>query len=197
MVLLQCKSNALLALQGINWPAIIASFGTVVAIIFNFKLSKKTLYEKRLEEKRAFMKAQLNEFYAPLILLREKSNKIYEKFREKYVAKDEHFSTLSYLLNDFKFDENDESLLREIIAIGTKCEELIHNNAGLIDDENLRDILIPRATTHFLMIRLAFEKKIKGRSEEFKDLTFPRELDQRLKKRKQEIQNELETLLRP
>ncbi len=198
MVLLQC-TNSVADAAITDWSNIIASAGAVlvgiVAIFVGYLQSERSYREKKLEEKRALISKKLDDFYGPLIQLREKSNKLYEKFRKKYYDKDPNFATLTYILDGFEFEENDKILLKEIIDIGGKCETLIHEKAGLIDDKELRDVLMPRATTHFLLMRLAFSKALSGRSGEFRDLTFPRDLDKKLKERKEALEKEMQALL--
>jgi len=135
----------------------------------------------------------LDEFYGPFYQLRKKSNLIYEKFREKYNS-DPDFSTLTYLLDGKKFSANEEELLKEIIKIGEECEKLIHSKAGLIDDQNLRTNVIPRASTHFLILRLAHNGNLVGDVIKFKSHVFPKELDGLIEKRRGELEKQL-TLL--
>lgn len=201
MVLLHCSiETAQSSASSVNLPALLATiFAGIVstsAIIFNFQLSKRSLNEKREEEKRAFMKSQLNEFYGPMIQLREKSNIIYKKFRGNFIEKNPEFSTLTWLLKGHQFEGNEEVLLQQIISIGGLCESLIHEKAGFITNPKLRDELIPRASTHFLLIRLAYEGDLKGQEELYKDMTFPKELDQALRTEKERIEAELSQSLK-
>lgn len=94
------------------------------------------------------------------------------------------------------FEGNEKILLEQIIQIGSSCEKLIHEKAGYITDTNLRDNLIPRASTHFLLIRLAHEGLLKGEEDVYKDMTFPRELDAALKHEKMRIETELSNSLK-
>ena len=126
-----------------------------------------------------------------------KSNILYQKFSEELRRLNKDFATLPYLLGGGKLTANEEMLLKEIIAIGVKTETLIHEKAGLIDVPELRLTLIPRATSHFLMMRLAYNRTIVGEADKFRDLTFPRELDERLEKRKKELEDELKSLNTP
>ena len=66
--------------------------------------------------------------------------------------------------------------------------------AGLIDDSNLRLHVLPRATAHFFLLRLAYGGLLKNEAVKYKDLTFPSELDNLLEKRKKELEERLETL---
>lgn len=154
----------------------------------------KTLNAQKDIETRQSIQKKLNEFYEPIIQQRIKSSKLYEKFSAKYRASDENFSTLIYLLNNNNFEGNDKVLLEQIIQLGEDSERLIQEKSGLIDDPQLRLEILPRATTHFLLIRLAYKGDLKGNSDEFKDLTYPRELVSKLEERKARLEEDLENL---
>lgn len=198
MVLLHCIGPTE-EVSKIDWPTVLASWAGVIvgiaAVIAGYLQSERSYKEKKIEEKRALISRRLDEFYGPIIQLREKSNKLYDKFRKKHFDNDPNFATLTYLLNNFQFEQNDQVILKEIIDIGTQTEKLIHDKAGLIDDNELRDTLLPKATTHFLLIRLAFNGALTGNSDDFKDLTFPRDLDAKLRNRKDSLEKELRSLL--
>jgi len=182
-----------------DWASVIASSGAVavglLALWYSNIQSNKALNAKKEEEKRIEIQTKLNEFYGPLYQLRKKSNLIYNEFRKKY-ADVVDFSTLTYLLNGNTINGNEAELLKEIIKIGEKCEELIHSKAGLIDDFNLRTNVIPRATTHFLILRLAHSGNLRGDVDIFKSHVFPKELDGLLEKRRGELEEELNELNR-
>ena len=196
MVLL-CCNYIINCDSGTDWTTVISSSGAVaigiLALLYSNRQSKNALNAKKDEEKRIDINRKLNEFYGPLYQLRKKSNLIYEKFREKYNS-DPNFSTLTYLLDGKKFVGNDAILLEEIIQIGKKCEELIHDKAGLIDDHHLRINIIPRATTHFLILRLAHQNALVGEVEKFRNWTFPKELDDLLEARRKVLEAELNSL---
>jgi hypothetical protein len=154
----------------------------------------KTLNAQKDIETRQSIQKKLNELYGPLIQQRIKSSKLYEKFSAKYRAHDENFSTLIFLLNNNHFEDNDKILLEQIIQLGEDSERLIQEKSGLIDDPDLRLEILPRATTHFLLIRLAYKGDLRGKSDEFKDLTYPRELVSKLEARKAQLEEELEHL---
>ncbi len=185
---------------GFDWIGLITSLGSIVvgavAVLISFIVSRQSFKEKKLEEQRLQLNKKLNEFYGPLYQLRKKSNILYKKFRQKFEETDPDFSTLRYLLNGYKFEGNDKVLLEEIINIGKQSEELIQANAGLIDLPELRNELIPKATTHFLIIRLAYLEKLVGEEEKYRDSTFPKKLDDVLEKRKTDLENELNKLLK-
>lgn len=154
----------------------------------------RTLNAKALEEKRNEIYKKLNEFYGPIIQLRKKSHLLYLKFSERLIKQDSNFATLPYLLNRGELLPNEDILLKEIIEIGTQIETLIHLKAGLIDVPELRLNLIPRASTHFLIMKLAYSRVLSGDANRYMDLTFPRDLDDLLEARKLDLENELKIL---
>ena len=197
MVLLCCNCHV----ENLNfaWGTFFASAAPVavgiIAIIFSHIQLIRTLNAKKIEEKRQDIYKKLNEFYGPFLQLRIKSNLLYKKFSSKFNSPGkERFATLTYLLNGHEFTGNDKILLEEIIKIGGECEKLIHRKAGLIDDTYLRTEVIPKATTHYLIIRLAYEGLLKGEADQYKDVLFPYDLDDLLEKRKKELENELKNL---
>lgn len=184
--------------KGFDWTTLIAPIISLIvaigAMIFSYRQFKKGIYAERQKEERQEIYKKLNDFYGPLIQLRQKSNLLYQQFSKEYRVIDPNFATLTYLLNGGKFDGNDKVLLEEILELGKKCETLIHSKAGLIDDSDLRNNIIPRATTHYLILRLAYNSKLQGEAEKFKDLTFPRNMDELLEKRKKTLELRLEEL---
>ena len=171
-------------------PIIIAG----IALWISHLQNKKTLQSKQLEEKRSDIYKKLNEFYGPIIQLRKKSNLLYQKFSEEFRNSDPNFATLPYLLTGGVLTSNQKILLQEILKIGEKTENLIHDKAGLIDVKELRLDLIPKATAHFLIMRLAFSGALQGDAQKYGDMTFPRDLDAKLEERKSQLEQELRQL---
>ena len=206
----------------INFTASIGSvFVSLAAIYFAFKNSQKilassdiniqntlaanslntdkTIKSKRIEERKNEIYKSLNDFYGPLYQLRQKSKLLYDKFKVNKTPNtpDSRFSTLLYLLTEGgpdKLSDNEKELLHEIIKIGEQCEKLIHDKAGLIDDENLRSEWFPKATKHFLILRLAHSGKLKGQVDLFSDSMFPIEIDELIEKRINDLRIELKNL---
>lgn len=207
MVLLHCSSevvknsfDVMKFIQDLG-PTIISGIALIATFIVTKKtldtqkeITGKTLDAQKDVEARLLIGKKLDEFYGPLLQLRKKSDLLYKKFSEKYHTADNNFSTLTYLLDGKTFSGNDKFLLEEIIRLGEECENLIHSKAGLIDDIDLRQNLIPRATTHFLILRLAYKGALIGDSVHFKDLTFPKDLDDKLEARKKQLEKDLEKL---
>lgn len=181
-----------------DWIQFIANAGIILvglgSVLFSYLIFKKTLKAEQRKEKRDDIRKKLDEFYGPFLQLRKKSDILYDRFQKKYRDEDPHFSTLRYLMSGRVFEGNDKKLLEEIIIIGKKCEELIHSKAGLIDDENLRKNVLPKLTTHFLILRLAFEGTLEKQSNRFDELTFPKEVVGLIEIRFNELERELEEL---
>jgi hypothetical protein len=204
MVLLVCNSDdsfSFVKFLQDSGPVIISG----IALIISYCLTRITLKNQEKQTKMTFdaqkdtearqeIYKKLNAFYGPLLQLRQESNQLYQKFSEKYRSKNQEFATLTYLLEGNEFVGNDKILLDEIIKLGIKCEDLIHKRAGLIDDPDLLNVYIPRATNHFLVLRLAEKGILKGEVDKFKDLTFPRELDKKLEERKTQLEEDLKKL---
>jgi hypothetical protein len=180
----------------------IVSFIAVLATFLVTKATLKSQSEQNIKvlnaqkdiESRQMIQRKLDEFYGPLIQQRMKSTKLYEKFSAKFRDKDEKFSTLIYLLKNYQFRDNDKVLLEQIIQLGEESERLIQAKSGLIDDPQLRLEILPRATTHFLLLKLAYKGYLKGNPGEFNDLTFPIELVSKLEQRKSQLEAELNNL---
>lgn len=181
-----------------EWTNFVASAGAVLigilAIVFSYFQLLKTLRSKKIEDERNEIYKKMNEFYGPLIQLRKKSYLLYQLFANKNKTADNEFKTLSFLLDNNTFDTNDKILLEQIISIGDRCSKLIESKAGLIDDETLRTEIIPKANTHYMIIRLAYEGAIKGEKEKFERFTFPSEIDDLLENRYKNLQQRLNEL---
>ncbi len=201
-VMVETSFNLLKFIQDLG-PTIISA----IALFVTYKLTKKTLgaqddqTKKTLDaqkdiEARILIRRKLDEFYGPFLQIRRKSTLLYKIFSARHRVTDPNFSTLTFLLSGKKFGGNDNILLKQIIRLGEESENLIHEKAGLIDSIELRQNLIPRASTHYLVLRLANEGMLKEDLENFKDLTFPIELDEKLEERKKQLEVELENLNR-
>lgn len=197
MVLLCCNISEP-TVSEFDWVQFWSNLGValigIIAIIFSYlqyrtgqRISKQKLKRREIQQK-------LDEFYGPFLQLRKKSDILYDRFQKKFREKDPNFSTLRYLMSGKEFKGNDKKLLNEIIKIGEECEKLIHSKAGLIDDNSLREEILPRLTTHFLLLRLAFEGTLVREEDRFNNLTFPKEVDQHIELRFKELEKELEKL---
>jgi hypothetical protein len=181
-----------------DWTPLIASIGSILigilVIIFGYYFNMKALNSRKTEDEIISIRKKLDEFYGPLLHLRKKSFILYEKFKKDYIEKDKNFRTLIYLIDGNEFYGNEKIILENIISIDEKCANLIHKKAGLVDDAELRDVLLPKATAHFLLMKLAFDGKLRGHSSYFTDLTFPRDLDEKLRQKKDQLESKLKSL---
>ncbi len=161
----------------------------LVSIVVNFMIVRGQQVTKNLEAKRGEINKKLSDFYGPMLQHRHKSAKLHERFKN---GRD--FRTLTKLLEGEVYSGNDLLLIKEIIAIGKKCEELIEKQAGLIDEKSLRAVHLPKASRHFFIIRNAFEKRLEGDVNRFKGDVFPKEIDHILETRFSELQEELDSI---
>ena len=181
------------------------------------ELTGMNLEEKRIEEKRKDVSKKLDEFYAPFQLYINKSyelNKIFKK------GKPQDFRALTYLLDPNQeypgfgriiLTDNDKVIFNEILEIGKKIEELSIAKAGLVDDPRLAYKYIPSAeytdikfegdngllallSAHLLVIRHAYEGRIIGQVDDYKNYVFPLEINNILKENINRLNEELSNL---
>ncbi|MDD3013455.1 MAG: hypothetical protein PHC34_07100 [Candidatus Gastranaerophilales bacterium] len=167
-------------------PTIVGLTGLFIGYLYN----KKLLKSKNTDERRKEIYKQLNEFYGPFQQLINKSKHLYQIMIED---KPDNFRTLIALLENYNFSENDKKLIEEIISIGKRTEELILTKSGLIEDNELRELL-GKATTHFDIINKSYNKIITGDMDKFKDYVFPRNLDEKIIDNIKKLKDELESL---
>lgn len=167
-------------------PVIIGILSVISALIVNWRLLKS----KSKEEERNEINKKLNEFYGPFIQLRKKSTMLYRVFTQ---GKEEHYKTLTAILNGDKFSDNDISLLNQIISINKQLEDLIVSKSGYVEDIELRNLL-GEAATHFNIMFLAHERLIKGEMEKFEKYLFPRVLDEKIELEIEKLNKRLKEL---
>lgn len=169
------------------WGPIIVGILSVLAALFaNWRLLKS----KSREEERNEINKKLSEFYGPFTQLRKKSSML---FRVLVEGKEEHYKTLSAILNGDEFSCNDKTLINQIISINKKLEDLIINKSGYVEDSELRHLL-GKAATHFNIISLANDGLIIGEIEKFEKYLFPRELDDRIESEIEKLNKRLKDL---
>lgn len=149
--------------------------------------SKRTSEPQREEDERQEINRKLHDLYGPLQQRLHRTKTLSQIFR---TGRSSDFRTLTALLQGEKFIGNDQTLVEEIIAIGQEIEELLVTQGGLIADPDLRDLLV-KAGTHFRILRMAYEGKLIGDVDRFKDYVFPRELDQAVEDQIQKLQARL------
>ena len=148
-----------------------------------YRQYKKTLEARLKELERNEIYKKLNEFYGPLLQLRERSNLLYAEFRPASASENPGFNTIAYLLKKNELTTNQKTLLAEIIRLGKACESLIDSKSGLIDDETLRTVTIPKFMVHLLIVRLAYTEALTGEADKYREYSFPMELDDQLNRK--------------
>lgn len=149
----------------------------ILAVIFSYRMNKRlTVANEKLKNSeleneykqkiqyfdRSEVYKRLNDFYAPLQLLRRTSAELHKIFKNG-----QEFRTLPTLIGGAKFENNDRAILEEIIQIGDECKRIIVSNSGLIDNQELRDIHLPKLLTHYILIKKAFNGEISDQINRF------------------------------
>jgi hypothetical protein len=180
----------------------------------NYK--KEVLKESKISDKRKELAKKLNEFYGPFMQNLKKSTSLYRAL----TSDRGNFRLLDCLLDEEiferqSFNENDKTLIKEIVDLGIEQQGLIKSKGGLIDDyvllfnysnlksslnieENRKDLekvgLIAQANSHYRILELAYNKKLFGDVKRFEDYRFPRSLPDEVERRIKELQTELDSL---
>ena len=94
-----------------------------------------------------------------------------------------------------QFTGNDKILIEQILEVSEKIDDLILQNSGLIDDEQLSQLLY-KASTHFRILRLAYHGNLVGEVERFEARVFPRTLDETIEEQLKHFKQRLEELNR-
>ena len=181
--------------------------------------NKKVLADKKLEEKRKEIYKKLDDFYGPFQQYLGKSSELYQIF---IAGKPAGFRALTYFLDRnqlydgkrIELTENDKAIFAEILSVGKQIEKLVLSKAGLVDDPTLRqdgspatgdaavtDVsrirkngLLAVLTTHLFVIRLAYEGKLTGQVDVYKNYVFPRDLPPIIEDNIARLNQELDTL---
>jgi hypothetical protein len=180
----------------------VSGFLTVIialcTIIFSYFSNKRLieynnrfLVEKKHEDERREIYKKLNEFYGPYQQLLETSRQLFENVF--IYNKPNEWVTLIELLNGKELQGNDKEVFEQILDISTKLEGLRINSSGLVEDVELQKILA-KAGTHFIIVKLAYEKKILGDIDRFKNYYYPQELNSMLERKINLLQQRLNEL---
>lgn len=177
-----------------TWGPTVVAFGGVlvaaVSLLLSHRSNRRFLKEKQIEEERREIYQKLNSFYGPVLELLKQSRDLYEMFT---IDRDEDFSTLIALLDGETFDNNDDVLLRQIFEVTERIEDLMYENSGLVDDEELRNLLA-QAGSHFRLLRLAYCGELKGETERFRNRVFSRKLEPSIEQQIEKLQARLNKL---
>lgn len=167
-------------------PILIGFSGLIIGYWFN----NRTLEQRRHEDERKEIYKKLNSFYGPFLQLLGRSRILYELL---VLSRGDDFRTLNALLAGEEFEGNDKTLLDEILRVGERLEELIYSQSGLVDDPELRPVLV-KASAHFGIIRLARDGALSGEVNRFKEYVFPRDLGPAVEHQAQLLQERLKYL---
>ena len=113
---------------------------------------------------------------------------LYSIFIDK---KDSNFRTLVELIKGTEFDKNDKALLWEILEINKQINDLIVKNMDIIKEDKNLSAEINKASVHFTLMELAYNKKISGDSDRFKDHVYPRELQEKIEEKIKKLNKEI------
>ncbi len=181
--------------------AVIAAVVSLVIGVITTRYQRSMLREKRIEDKRKEIYKKLNDFYGPMKQYLAKSYRLYELFRvDKDANRAENeprFSTLTALIRGTQFQGDDKEILDEIIRLGEDMENLILEKAGLVDDSELGDELLPDALAHFFLIRIANQGRLKKDYNSYVLHTFPNKLPEAIDRRINQLRTELKELNSP
>lgn len=157
-------------------PLISAFGGIIIGGFINNRMAIKTLKAKANEPEIQEIRDVLRTFYQPILLLLRKNKQLYDMF--KY-DKPNDFKTLIELLKGRAFTGNDRKLLSEIIKIDMEINNIILSEKGKIKNKEISETLA-KASVHFDAIIMAYNKKIIGEPERFKEYVFPKELEKQI-----------------
>jgi hypothetical protein len=167
-------------------------FVAVVSLFLAYLYNRKILHSNNVNEERKDIHTRLNEFYGPLRQLLGVSRDLYGRFR---YSKPDNFRTLIVLLEGHIFEGNDKALLEQILKVTRAIDQLILKKSGLVDNLELH-ALLSKASTHFRLMRLAYEGQLSGDIERFQDHIFPLELAERIDAQIEGLQSRLNDLNR-
>jgi hypothetical protein len=173
------------------WIALAALVISGLSVLVSYLNGRKALTQKANDEQAKVIQDRLDRFYGPLRQLLKQSELLYLVLKKRQPDPN-NFRALIALLDGAEFVGNDKSLLEEIIRIGGETEKLIKESSGLVDHD-LLDIL-GRATSHYRVMKLAFDMAIKGDTSLFAAYVFPREIGEKLDRAIQSQKEELRRL---
>lgn len=183
-------------------PELLAGIGAIISncflfivgalgVIFGYLTNRQMQKDQRQKDERKEIYKKLNAFYGPFKQRLEKTWELYQIFAKNRDR--DSFRTLDALLKGEKFEGNDKILLEEILELGKEMEQLVLAQGGLIDDPELRQLLV-KAGTHFRVLRLAYEGRFRGDTDRFQDYVYPRELDKKLDQQIRKLTERLDEL---
>lgn len=163
------------------------SLALAFATIYKYGKDIKHIQEKHdLEKKQikdAVVKEKLEKFFGPLASLLEESRILYAHFAisEKKGLKEDgdFFRTLRHITTGDNLDKlniHDRAILEQIVTISDKITTLIENHSGLVDNPEFHSLL-GKLCSHYRIMRLAFDGKLKDQHKHLEDIVFPLEIN--------------------
>lgn len=159
----------------------------IVALLLAFIYNQKTLKDKKNDDERKEIYKKLNLFYGPLRHYRGTSYQLYQTFEK---VRGGNFRMLIALLNGEMFQGNDRYIIEEILKISEDIEKLVSSNSGLIDNQELRDLLA-KVVAHSRLIKGAYKGEIQGETDRFREFVFPRQIDRKIDEEINKLKNRL------
>jgi hypothetical protein len=167
---------------------VVSLLGTIITVY----IGRRTLRQKAYEEERKEIYKKLNSFYGPFQQLSGISLRLIGLLRE---GRSPDFHVLPGLLNGDTFEGNDRILLKELMEVTAKINDLIENQSGLIDDPKLQ-MLLWDISTHFRILHLAYEGSLTGEAQRFMNYTYPQEVDAVAKSQADKLRSRMDQLNR-
>ncbi|MEM0554622.1 MULTISPECIES: class I SAM-dependent methyltransferase [Aeromonas] len=163
------------------------SLALAFATIYKYGKDIKHIQEKHdLDKKQikdAAVKEKLEKFFGPLASLLEESRILYAHFaiseKETLSIHGGYFRTLRYITTGDNLDNlniHDKAILEQIVTISDKITTLIENHSGLVDNPELHSLL-GKLCSHYRIIRLAFDGKLKDQHDNLENIVFPLEIN--------------------
>ena len=154
----------------------------IIKIWMEFKGQKKQYIKAQNDNEKERISTQLNDFFAPLVVLRSESQTLYEYFavEEKKLCierNEKRFRTLRHLTQGKPLEESDQAILLDIIDIGKKKLCLIENRGYLLRRNSAMSDLLGLYGAHIRALIKANDGKLVGLDKIFESLCFPKELD--------------------
>ncbi len=199
--------------------AIFSAFAAFVIGILSYYHNKNLVNLQKRNERRKSIEKRLNEFYGPIVSYLDITRALHNILVK---GKPDSFKTLTYLLDPTQtyehngtivtvvLNESDKQILREIINIEEKIEELIIDKAGLMDDAeitlrklpkfNISDndpkdpSVLTKAVLHYRLLRYAFEGGFQKEVERFSEHTYSTDFDKTIIDRMNALRAELDAL---
>ncbi len=150
--------NTLATTNQIFNPAVIAAIIGALVALPGFLLNSQNSRLQRKKSERDEIYKKINSFYGPIRLQLKTSKEFYNLFCSSIKQRLglDTFRTLPYILDGNQLNKTEKTILKQILKIGKNIEQIINNNAGLIDDDNLHKEMVQLAT-HLQIIREAYE----------------------------------------